>query len=81
DYENTPGVVERCGYRTATTTNWGINTPGVNLHELRRVSIGEERRLPVFAVRLAQLFLSSAVNAATIQQVSAPKEDTVCTSN
>jgi hypothetical protein len=59
DYGNTIPAVARAGYRTASTTNWGINTPGANLHELRRVSIGEERRLSIFALSLAQLFLSS----------------------
>jgi CelD/BcsL family acetyltransferase involved in cellulose biosynthesis/peptidoglycan/xylan/chitin deacetylase (PgdA/CDA1 family) len=81
DYENTLDAVARCGYRTASTTNWGINTPGVNVHELRRVSIGEERKLSTFAVRLAQLFLSSEVNAAAVPTVSAAKEDAICGSN
>jgi CelD/BcsL family acetyltransferase involved in cellulose biosynthesis/peptidoglycan/xylan/chitin deacetylase (PgdA/CDA1 family) len=81
DYENTPDAVMGCGYRTASTTNWGINTPGVNLLELRRVSIGEERRLSTFAMRLAQLFLSSEVNAAVAPSVSTAKEDVVCSSN
>ena len=59
DYSNTTETVKRCGYRTAATTNWGINMPGVNPYELRRVSIGEERNLAVFGMKLTQLFLSS----------------------
>jgi CelD/BcsL family acetyltransferase involved in cellulose biosynthesis/peptidoglycan/xylan/chitin deacetylase (PgdA/CDA1 family) len=87
DYGNTPDAVARCGYRTASTTNWGINTPGVNLHELKRVSIGEERRLSAFAVRLAQLFLSAETHAPAASQVTsatkkaAKEEDVVCSSN
>jgi peptidoglycan/xylan/chitin deacetylase (PgdA/CDA1 family)/CelD/BcsL family acetyltransferase involved in cellulose biosynthesis len=81
DYENTPDAVARCGYRTASTTNWGINTPGANLHQLRRVSIGEERRLSTFALQLAQLFLTSEGSAPAAQAVSAAKEDVVCSSN
>ena len=81
DYENTPDAVARCGYRTASTTNWGINTPGANLHELRRVSIGEERRLSTFAMRLTQLFLTSEASAPAAPAVSAAKKDVVCSSN
>jgi peptidoglycan/xylan/chitin deacetylase (PgdA/CDA1 family) len=81
DYENTPDAVARCGYRTASTTNWGLNTPGANLHQLRRVSIGEERRLSTFAMRLAQLFLTSEGSAPVAQAISAAKEDIVCSSS
>jgi peptidoglycan/xylan/chitin deacetylase (PgdA/CDA1 family) len=59
DYDGTQNAVASCGYRTAATTNWGLNIPGTDLLGLRRVSIGEERRLSTFAMKLAQLFLSS----------------------
>ncbi len=81
DYGNAPDAVARCGYRTASTTNWGINSPGANLHELRRVSIGEERRLSTFAMRLTQLFLTSDASKPTVSAVSAAKKDVVCSSN
>lgn len=59
DYEGTQNAMASCGYRTAVTTNWGLNVPGTDLLGLRRVSIGEERKLSIFAMKLAQLFLSS----------------------
>jgi peptidoglycan/xylan/chitin deacetylase (PgdA/CDA1 family)/CelD/BcsL family acetyltransferase involved in cellulose biosynthesis len=77
DYQNTIETVARSGYRTASTTNWGINTPGVNPYELRRVSIGEERRLSVFALRLARLFLSAELRPELPSSVSAAKEQAV----
>jgi peptidoglycan/xylan/chitin deacetylase (PgdA/CDA1 family)/CelD/BcsL family acetyltransferase involved in cellulose biosynthesis len=77
DYGNTLPAVARAGYRTASTTNWGINTPGVNLHELRRVSIGEVRRLSMFALSLAQLFLSSDLRNELSASVPATKERAV----
>ena len=81
DYGRTSGVLARYGYRTASTTNWGINTPGVNPYELRRVSIGEERQLSVFAMRLAQLFLSPQESVEAVPAVSSAKEDAFCSSS
>jgi peptidoglycan/xylan/chitin deacetylase (PgdA/CDA1 family)/CelD/BcsL family acetyltransferase involved in cellulose biosynthesis len=81
DYGHTSRALARYGYRTASTTNWGVNVPGVNPYELRRVSIGEERQLPVFGVRLAQLFLSCQNNAEVVPAVSSAKEDAVCSSS
>ena len=52
-----PALLARCGYRLAATTVWGVNTPGVNPYGLRRVQIGEERNLAMFAFKLSQLFL------------------------
>lgn len=77
DYGNTPSAVARAGYRTAVTTNWGINTPSANPYELRRVSIGEERSLSMFALRLAQLFLSAEHRNKLSTSVPASKEKAV----
>jgi peptidoglycan/xylan/chitin deacetylase (PgdA/CDA1 family) len=46
-----------CGYRSAVTTSAGVNRSGVSRYALRRVSIGEQSRLPLFAYRLNSLFL------------------------
>lgn len=81
DYGKTAGAVADCGYRSASTTNWGINTSGTNPYELRRVAIGEERQLSVFAMRLAQLFLSSVGSPVRVSEISAAKQDSVCSSS
>lgn len=80
DYENSISAVERSGYRTAATTNWGINVPGVNPYELKRVSIGEERQLSMFALKLAQLFLSAELTQKLHSSASSRKEAAVCSS-
>lgn len=46
----------RCGYRSAVTTTWGINTPGANMHALRRVQLGEERTAGKFGLQMHQAF-------------------------
>jgi peptidoglycan/xylan/chitin deacetylase (PgdA/CDA1 family) len=46
-----------CGYRSAVTTIAGTNRCEANHYALRRVSIGEQRHLPLFAYRLNSLFL------------------------
>jgi len=81
DYGHTSSALARYGYRTASTTNWGVNIPGTNPYELRRVSIGEERQLSVFGMRLARLFLSTQDNAEVAPAVSSAKEDAVCSSS
>lgn len=55
-------VLHDCGYRSAMTTSRGINLPGADRYRLRRVQIGEERSLALFAARLNQLFLSAGEN-------------------
>lgn len=47
------------GYRSAVTTTPGTNAPGDSLYELRRVSLGEEQHLPMFAFKICQLFLTA----------------------
>jgi peptidoglycan/xylan/chitin deacetylase (PgdA/CDA1 family) len=55
----TPTIV-RCGYRSAATTSQGANLPGGNRYALRRVQIGEDSSLAMFAFRLNQIFLRGA---------------------
>jgi peptidoglycan/xylan/chitin deacetylase (PgdA/CDA1 family)/CelD/BcsL family acetyltransferase involved in cellulose biosynthesis len=81
DYGRTSVAVARHGYSTASTTNWGVNIPGVNPYELRRVSIGEEGELSLFGMRLAQLFLSPQNNAEVVPAISSANEDAVCSSS
>jgi peptidoglycan/xylan/chitin deacetylase (PgdA/CDA1 family) len=50
-------IFRDCGYRSAATTVIGANSPGVNPFYLRRHQIGEGTSLPLFAMRIAQLFL------------------------
>lgn len=51
------GILSRCGYRSAVTTVPGANTPSVDSFALRRVQIGVEQNLAMFAFRLNQAFL------------------------
>lgn len=53
-------VLVACGYRSAATTIWGVNERGVDPYALRRVQIGEERSLDMFAFQLNQLFLRAS---------------------
>ena len=50
-------VLSRCGYRSAATTELGVNTRAAHTAALYRAQIGEERSLAMFALRLNQLFL------------------------
>jgi peptidoglycan/xylan/chitin deacetylase (PgdA/CDA1 family) len=50
-------IVASCGYRSAVTTNWGINTPGVDMHSLRRLRLGDERKAAKFGLQLHREFL------------------------
>ncbi len=63
DYDDGAGqLLRHCGYRTAVTTNEGVNVAGVNPYYLRRTQIGEERSLAMFVFKLSQLFLSDRHN-------------------
>jgi peptidoglycan/xylan/chitin deacetylase (PgdA/CDA1 family) len=53
-------VLVACGYRSAATTIWGVNERGADPFALRRVQIGEERSLDMFAFQLNQLFLRAS---------------------
>jgi peptidoglycan/xylan/chitin deacetylase (PgdA/CDA1 family)/CelD/BcsL family acetyltransferase involved in cellulose biosynthesis len=81
DYKNTQATVEGAGFRTASTTVWGINTPGANPYELCRVSVGEERHLATFGMKLAQLFLSADSREAQHAPISVVSGDAACSSN
>jgi peptidoglycan/xylan/chitin deacetylase (PgdA/CDA1 family) len=50
-------MLSRCGYRSAVTTVPGVNTPRVNLFELRRLQVGFDGSLPRFAFDLGREFL------------------------
>ena len=58
--------ISKAGFRSASTTEQGVNGPGSNLLALNRVSLGEERHLPMFALKMAQLFFTSAVTAPNV---------------
>jgi peptidoglycan/xylan/chitin deacetylase (PgdA/CDA1 family) len=66
-------VLLQAGYRSAATTVEGINAPGDNLFRLRRVQIGDERSLAMFAFKLNQLFFSAVpVGSATASPACPP---------
>jgi peptidoglycan/xylan/chitin deacetylase (PgdA/CDA1 family) len=50
-------VLSRSGYRSATTTIPGVNTPGTQRFELRRLQVGEDSSLARFAFDLDTAFL------------------------
>lgn len=50
-------LLPQCGYRSAVSTVWGVNTPQTDRFLLRRIG-GEEPSLSVFAARLRWLFLN-----------------------
>lgn len=52
-----PEDLRSCGYRSALTMSPGVNRQGTNPFSLLRVSIGEQRHLPLFALWLAQFFM------------------------
>jgi peptidoglycan/xylan/chitin deacetylase (PgdA/CDA1 family) len=61
------------GYRSAVTTVWGINTPGADMHALRRVQLGDEPTIAKFGLQLHWEFLRSdssnlRVPAATLRR-------------
>lgn len=81
DYTNTEGAVARCGFRTASTTVWGVNTPGVNAYALFRVSLGEERHLAMFGLKFVQLFMSTSSREGQPARISAISGDAACSSS
>jgi peptidoglycan/xylan/chitin deacetylase (PgdA/CDA1 family) len=54
----------RCGYRSSVTTTWGINRPGSNPHNLRRVQLGDERVASKFGLQIQRTFLMPGEPAA-----------------
>lgn len=55
--EEANAVLRSAGYRTASTTVWGLNTCGTHPFQLKRVQIGELGSLAKFAFELNRLFL------------------------
>jgi len=69
-------VLARSGYRSAATTIEGINAPGDSLYELRRIQVGSEQSVSMFAFKLNRLFFSAGVeNSATVSSVSSQSKD------
>lgn len=50
-------ILAGLGYRSAVTTEAGLNYPETNLFALRRVSFCESRSLSLFALQMSRLFL------------------------
>lgn len=68
-----PATARSCGYRSAVTTAWGTNTPGADMHALRRVQLGDESTLAKFGLQLHREFLrgdssSQQASTATLRQ-------------
>jgi peptidoglycan/xylan/chitin deacetylase (PgdA/CDA1 family) len=76
DCGSVQALVARCGYRSAVTTRWGINTAGVNRFALRRVQLGEEQSLPSFAFQLNQLFFCVEEDSLMSDSAAARFDDT-----
>jgi peptidoglycan/xylan/chitin deacetylase (PgdA/CDA1 family) len=55
---NTSSVLNRLGYRSASTTVEGLNWEGDDLFELRRTQIVNEASISMFACKLNQLFFA-----------------------
>ena len=69
-------VLTHCGYTSAATTVEGINHAGESLFALRRVQTGEERSLPMFALRLTRLFFAaSSENSSAASPISSPSRE------
>jgi peptidoglycan/xylan/chitin deacetylase (PgdA/CDA1 family) len=57
----------RCGYQSAVTTIEGFNTAASNPYRLRRVQIGDDASLPMFAFNIARISLESSVESDSAQ--------------
>ena len=57
------GVLAGCGYQSAVTTIEGFNTATSHPYRLRRVQIGDDDSLPMFAFNIARVFLESSVES------------------
>jgi peptidoglycan/xylan/chitin deacetylase (PgdA/CDA1 family) len=62
------------GYRSAVTTESGLNYPGIAPFALRRVSFGEESSLCLFALQLSRLFLFPQTHSATSGAPAVPSK-------
>jgi len=73
--QDTKSVLRNAGYRSAVTTNNGVNVPGTDLYALHRVSCCEERSLATFAFLLNWCFLQADIESAGGVQSDGAKED------
>lgn len=67
-------LLRRAGYRSAATTSWGVNSPGGNSFQLRRIQIGEDSSLAMFAYRLNQIFSQAWANHLERGRTGSPVE-------
>jgi peptidoglycan/xylan/chitin deacetylase (PgdA/CDA1 family) len=70
-------VLASGAYRSAVTTEHGLNVPGTNPYRLLRVSICEERSLSMFAFQLNRLFVQGEYDHAlplSVDSNSHPKQ-------
>jgi peptidoglycan/xylan/chitin deacetylase (PgdA/CDA1 family) len=63
-------VLSRSGYRSATTTVPGVNTPSTQRFEFRRLQVGEESSLARFAFDLDMAFLRTERSQALFESVA-----------
>ena len=59
--EATSETLSRLGFQSAVTTMWGVNTREVHPYRLRRVQIGENTSLSMFAFRLSLLLMQNHI--------------------
>ena len=59
--EATGEVLSALGFQSAVTTMWGVNTREVHPYRLRRVQIGENTSLSMFAFRLSCLLMQNKI--------------------
>ena len=57
------GVLTGCGYHSAVTTIDGFNTATSNPYRLRRVQIGDDGSLPMFAFKIARTLLQPSAES------------------
>ena len=63
-------VLAKVGFKSAATTEWGLNSPGTHPFYLRRVQIGEGSSLAMFAFHLNRLLLRAEFRRAPISAIS-----------
>ena len=63
-------ILARGEFKSAATTEWGLNSPGTHPFYLRRVQIGEQTSLAMFAFQLNRLLLRAEFRRAPIPAIS-----------
>jgi len=69
--ESAVAILARGGFKSAATTEWGLNSPGTHPFYLRRVQIGETTSLAMFAFQLNRLLLRAEFRRAAAPKSSA----------